>query len=443
MHLPGGLMHKVVEEFCVALEKLSDATLASWGEDRTPGEIWGWNQVALTRHDLAAAPRSLAMHLREIAPDEVSPEMEKNLLEGSRKLAWLQANTIPNMFQGSSQALQGAPAFLGTMAGIQTMVEPLFRWESMEGSKETPPQLARKLKALKIELENISIDKIAIEQDIKTIKDGAAAADALPIDLKSLEEARNKLNSLKDAADRATSEIDRKLETAVELLESITEHAHETDRLVAKCNEAYKITTTIGLAASFDQRRSRTAWSMWVWVIGLLVDLSLGAWQGAHRLDLLAKIISTPGANGAAFVAQLVTAVISVGAPMWFAWIATKQIGQRFRLAEDYAFKAAVAKAYEGYRKEAIRIDPEFEKRLFASALTRLEEAPLRLVETETHGSPWHELLNSPALKAAMKTGPEFRQQFLDLVNRVMKNELNQDNPIKDANAVPKVVESA
>lgn len=63
---------------------------------------------------------------------------------------------------------------------------------------------------------------------------------------------------------------------------------------------------------------------------------------------------------------------------MWFAWLATKQIGQRFHLAEDYAFKASVAKAYEGYRKEAARIDPEFEARLFGSALTRLDEAPLR-----------------------------------------------------------------
>lgn len=83
-------------------------------------------------------------------------------------------------------------------------------------------------------------------------------------------------------------------------------------------------------------------------------------------------------------------------------------------------------------RKEAVRIDPAFEKRLFASALTRLEEAPLRLVESETHGSPWHELLNSAALKAALRSGPEFRQEFLDLIKGVIKNELSSEKGIAD-----------
>ncbi len=430
-------MHKVVEELCVSLEKLGDATESAWTDDRGIGDVYGWNQVNLTRQDFAEVPRSLAKRLREVAPNEVNAELEKKIAEACRKLSWLQANTVPQIFQGAAQALQGAPAFLGTMVGIQTLVDPFFHWESTDGSKATPPQLARKLKALRIEIENISIDKVAIQQDIKSIKDGALAADALPIDLKSLEDARNKVAALQSAADKAVEEIIRKREVAKDQLDIIVEHAKESDRLVAKCDEAYKITTTIGLAASFDQRRSRTASSMWVWVIGLLVALWLGASQGAHRLELLAKVVTTPGVGGAAFAAQLVTALISIGAPMWFAWIATKQIGQRFRLSEDYAFKAAVAKAYEGYRKEAVRIDPEFEKRLFASALTRLEEAPLRLVETETHGSPWHELLNSPALKAALKSGPEFRERFLDLINQVMKNELSPEKVAGEGKAAP------
>ena len=107
---------------------------------------------------------------------------------------------------------------------------------------------------------------------------------------------------------------------------------------------------------------------------------------------------------------------MSVGAPLWFAWLATKQVGQRFRLAEDYAFKATVAKAYEGYRKEAARIDPDFEHRLFGSALTRLDEAPLRLIETGTHGSPWHELANSQAVRRTFDAAPEFRDKVTELL---------------------------
>src|SRR5690606_11815180 len=104
------------------------------------------------------------------------------------------------------------------------------------------------------------------------------------------------------------------------------------------------------------------------------------------------------------------------GAPLWFAWIATKQINQRFRLSEDYAYKASVAKAYEGYRREAAKIDTIFEARLFSSALERLEEAPLRLVEEEMHGSPWHELFTSKPFRDALETIPEFRDSIINLM---------------------------
>ena len=103
------------------------------------------------------------------------------------------------------------------------------------------------------------------------------------------------------------------------------------------------------------------------------------------------------------------------GAPLWFAWLASKQIGQRFKLAEDYAFKASVAKAYEGYKTEAARLDKDFEARLFSSALTRLEEAPLRFMNNTEHSSPVHEMIKlcTPAKtqqtesKQPVKTEPE------------------------------------
>jgi hypothetical protein len=96
--------------------------------------------------------------------------------------------------------------------------------------------------------------------------------------------------------------------------------------------------------------------------------------------------------------------VFSIGAPLWFAWLSTRQINQRFKLAEDYAYKSSVAKAYEGYRNEASKTsNGEFQKRLFDSALSRLEEPPLRFMQEHDHSTPWAELLNSKAF-----------QQFLD-----------------------------
>jgi len=89
-------------------------------------------------------------------------------------------------------------------------------------------------------------------------------------------------------------------------------------------------------------------------------------------------------------------------------------------LAEDYAYKASVSKAYEGYRREAAQLDEDFQKRLFASALTRLDEQPLRFVENESHGSPWHELLSSDIVKDAVRIAPqlvsEWKQKAVDTV---------------------------
>ena len=119
-------------------------------------------------------------------------------------------------------------------------------------------------------------------------------------------------------------------------------------------------------------------------------------------------------------VLNLLLSVLSVAAPVWFAWLATKQIGQRFRLAEDYAFKASISRAYEGFRREAARFDKDMEAKLLTSALTRLDELPLRLVETDSHGSPWHELASSDVVKQAMKAVPGFAEQVKDLASKAI-----------------------
>jgi cytoskeletal protein RodZ len=159
---------------------------------------------------------------------------------------------------------------------------------------------------------------------------------------------------------------------------------------------------------------------MWVWVVGLLGALGFGAWIGAHRFELLSATLNTDKSMWGTVWMHLMLSLLSIGAPLWFAWMASKQIGQRFRLAEDYAYKASVAKAYEGYRKEAARLNPAFEARLFDSALSRLEEAPLRLVESDTHGSPWHEFANSKTIKQAVDAVPNFAEQVKEMANKAL-----------------------
>ncbi|OWF70751.1 hypothetical protein B4903_23150, partial [Yersinia frederiksenii] len=162
-----------------------------------------------------------------------------------------------------------------------------------------------------------------------------------------------------------------------------------------QCEDAFRITTTKGLAGAFEVKADKLNASIRFWVGGLLIALSAGAYVGFERIKALSKILEQQNPSLTVIITQVILSTLSIGAPLWFAWLSTKQISQRFKLAEDYAFKASVAKAYEGYRREAKQLDGDFENRLFAAALTRFEEEPLRLVKEKEHYTPWMEMIGS------------------------------------------------
>jgi len=159
---------------------------------------------------------------------------------------------------------------------------------------------------------------------------------------------------------------------------------------------------------------------MWGWVAGLIASLITGGIFGSLQLKSLGYELSNPQAQSFSIGINLVLSILSVGGPVWFAWLSTKQIGQRFRLSEDYAFKASISRAYEGYRREAARIDPDLEKQLLSSALSRLDEQPLRLVENDSFGSPWHEFLASDVVKDAVKGVPGFVERVTALATAAL-----------------------
>lgn len=411
-------MHPVLQRICEALDSLQAVTIAAWSDDRTLIEVHGWQHPALTRHDLAAIPQSISDRLREADLNEVPGTLEKQLAEIPRRLSLLHPTTVPHMFNGSG--VQAIPAYMATLEALQLLLQPLLGWQTLQDNKALPAALIRRLRSIQAELDSLVPNKESLEQSIRLIGEATEAAESLPTDLQTLCAAQKKIAALLKDADKDYFDISLKKEWSESTVGEIKAKHEEADKLVQQCEEAYRITTTKGLAAAFDQRATSMARSMWVWVFGLLCALAAGAYMGADRLRLLSTTLSTTSPDWGTVWMQVLLSIFSIGAPLWFAWISTKQIGQRFRIAEDYAFKASVAKAYEGYRREAARIDETFEARLFASALTRLEEAPLRLVEGESHGSPWHELIASTAFQNALRTVPELRDKFIEIAKAGM-----------------------
>ena len=208
----------------------------------------------------------------------------------------------------------------------------------------------------------------------------------------------------------------------------------EAKTVLERCETAYAASTSVGLAAAFGERADSLSKSIWLWTAGLLAALVVGGFFGFNQLQLLLEAIREPSSSGSVMAVNVFLAGISVGPPVWFAWLSTKQIGQRFRLAEDYAFKASVARAYEGFRREAARVDKSMEADLLASALRRLDELPLRLVEAQSYGTPWHELAQSDVVKRAFKEVSDFPEKIRDFASR----ELNaRTSSKKSSNTTP------
>jgi uncharacterized protein YdcH (DUF465 family) len=405
-------MHEKFQPIVDALASLAETVKASTTETRSAQEISNaWNFPALDKHDLMNRANMLASLVRARAPDEDTEESVDVAVVVSR-IKLLQSQTVPYCFNGHGNV--AIPAFMTTLDGMQAWMEASWPTRESLDPSSFPAKLARQARAAKSRLDSVLEGLDDLDHRLESIVAAHQAAEALPTDLEELKQLRLTLVALNGQSTADSQAIGEKRELVQKSLEAIQEDERTAQQLVSNCGEAYRITTTKGLASAFDQRANSLAVSVRIWVGGLVVALLAVALIGHNRVTALSALLESEPRWGAVLLNFLLSA-ISVGAPLWFAWVATKQIGQRFRLSEDYGFKASVAKAYEGYRREAVRIDPEFEAQLFGIALSRLDEEPLRLVETESHGSPWHEMLD------AAQRVPGFKEKVTQLAKDALR----------------------
>jgi hypothetical protein len=408
-------LHPELKKLCDALDSIAQAIVNGTTDNRNMNEMYGWNSPALNRHALARFASDLSQTIRNRAIDVLDEPTVKYVTEARGNIERIKSNTLPQFWGGNGGV--ASQAYMQTILSVRMDLEPFLGWQSIRDTNLIPAKLAKRIRSYEATLDEITPKRDALIQSIKTITEATEAAESLPTDLAALTAARNKIDALQTESIGMHGKINGCLTESNSESQNIKSLKVEATKLVDQCEQAYRITTTKGLAAAFDLRAKSLSNSMWIWVIGLIAALTTGYIMGSHRLKELTDLLNATDKQQGVIWPTVIVALISLGAPIWLAWIATKQIGQRFRLSEDYGFKASVAKAYEGYRKEAARIDKAFEARLFSSALTRLEEAPLRLVEVKTHGSPWHELIESEGFQQALKIVPALREQF----NRTQK----------------------
>jgi hypothetical protein len=397
-------MHKDLEALCATLESLATTIRNASAEERTLAEIYGWNIPHVSVGDLARMATSLASEIRSANPALLDKDKEALIATYITRIPFFISNVLPQLMSGN--AFHVVQSYTSMLDAIRYAVYPYLSWQTVN-KEAMPALLAKRLRNIDAAINNLSPDLADLEAKILTISNAHDSIENLPADLEELAEAQKRIKKMEGDVTTATMTINGYLSTSKIDYDGIVGKVIEVEKTVAAAAAAHRISSSVGLGASFQERADALRASIWYWTTALIISLVVGGCIAHYHYDSLVRTIQTASA-GIGF-AQILLAALSIGGAIWFAWLASKQIGYRFRLAEDYAFKAAVAKAYEGYRCEVL------EAKLFVSLLARIDEAPLRFVDHESHGSPFHEFINSPAFNKAIETSKDFKDAFVSI----------------------------
>lgn len=376
-----------------------------------------WSFPGVNKQDLI----NRVQELRDAAAEATEPSSESQttvtgLIE---RLTFLKDHTVPQIL---SQGGAAVFAFLATLDAVEKSLMPVMidvKAQALKNSQAVK-KATNQIRSVETRIKALTPRTKSLEDMVGRIEKAHDAADQLPTDLETLGEAQKQVSDLLKGAEVDKAKIEDVLSSITEMEDSLKSKSEEADAVLQQCVTAYSSATSLGLAAAFSERSKALGRSTLGWVGGLIIALLAGSFFGSSQLRNLADALSNPQVQGITVGVNLILALVSVGGPVWFAWLSTKQIGQRFRLSEDYAFKASISRAYEGYRREASRIDPSMEKQLLGSALARLDEQPLRLVERDSFGSPWHELMSSDVIKDAVKSVPGFLERITSMASAAL-----------------------
>lgn len=385
----------ILDQISGALDATATQLHSSIGADQNLNEIWGWNMPAINRDEFAALIREPIQLIQSIEEKKVADDDFNTLNQFPARIAHFQANVLPNVASGNAfHVYITALSMIDALKGlIERYVPADPDWTKIEDSKLIPANQLRRLRQLQAAIDKVASDSGDLGGKIAEINAARATAEALPADLQALAEAQKACTTAMKEVEGIKAKVSAAHTKADADQKKIDELKKQAVQLVANTEAAQAAATTQGLGAAFDKRARDLGMSTAILGVILAVTLGVAAWVSSGRIKAIHELIEKPDVSLQLLWVHVLLTAISVAGPVWLAWILTKQIGQRFRLSEDYAFKASVAKAFEGYRREAVKVDPAFEKRLFSSILDRLDEAPLRHVEEENHGSPWAELI--------------------------------------------------
>lgn len=426
-------MNNTLSDLTIELEGIISKLGATIPNNEPLSIVHGNFSIAgITKNELINKSQEIITLIKCIDED-IPEEKDAILIDYKRRLRFISDSTIPNIWSSSAQAI---PPYLITLDALKEEINKLFD----KNHNANLQKAVTRLRALEARLKQVEPRTTSLSSMVERIEKAFNTAEQLPADLELLSESREKIKEITSKTDMDANKIFLMKEDGNSILNELITMRTNAEDILKRCETAYAASTSVGLAAAFNERSVELNKSMKFWIGGLIVALITAAVFGTINVHGLLVATDSAQPSSSVITIRLFLSILSIGGPVWFAWLATKQIGQRFRLSEDYAFKASISRAYEGFRNEASRIDKNLEAKLLASALSRLDELPLRLIETETHGSPYHELLTSDSFKEALKIVPGLAEKFKVMTEQAISATNNASKGIvKTSNKVASI----
>lgn len=410
-------MARNLAEVSKCFTQISQRITVTWTPHLPKGltlkDQFAWTEPSLTAANAIGLSNDIAKRILD-TPDGADPNLVPASAFWDSIATQAEATDFVNFPNNPAAVIRSTFEFLLFVQARLPTRKADVDWDKVSDDL-VPKRLGVRLRAVEARLKTLEPRSKLIDEKIAIIETAHDTAERLPTDLEELRTGREELDKILEAARKAAFEVDADKLLVESNRQKIVDHEKAALLLVKKCDEAYRITTSAGLAGAFEHRSRTLAWTGWIWVVILMVSLGVGGWLGVDRLNSFKSLLS--GEHSTALISlNLLIAIVGVAAPVWLAWLATRSIGQSFRLSEDYAFKSAVSKAYEGYRKEAVNLDEGFARRLFGSALDRLDEAPSRFIVNADHSSPLEAFLANTEIKELMLRFPDLHQKLATLL---------------------------
>jgi len=217
------------------------------------------------------------------------------------------------------------------------------------------------------------------------------------------------------AAGNATTEHTRS-KTAADASETERDKAKNAAAVAAEklkeLNSTLEKSITSSLGGAFQKKADNAKKLDLAWLVVLLIGIGSIICLGYLRYPVMTELIRER-AEIPYLSFQMLVSVFSLSGPIWLSWVATRRLANTFAISEDYAYKAAIAQAYQGYRDSVKDADPLMQQRLFATVVTQLDANPVRFLSDVHPASPLQDLLQQKWMEDALKDST-FKQKFID-----------------------------